>query len=186
PVNPHTSHRPRSCESCHATEKAMGYGINGGRQIGSWDQPIVIDLKTADGQVLPRSARNQFEPIAGLTADWSRFVTEDGKQLQTVGHHFSLSRPLNNRERAHMSREGICLSCHQEISKESLAVSFLHHAADAIDAIPKTTKQHDSLVHKLLLLTAWGQVGGGVVGGLAGLLVLVWYMRRRRKARGKT
>lgn len=185
PVNPHTNHKPRSCESCHATEKAQGYGISGGRIIGTWDKPIVIDLTTVDGRVLPKSARNQFEPIEGLVADWSRFVTEDGKQLQTVGHHFSLSRPLDNDERAHVSREGICLSCHQEIPKESLAVSFLHHAAAAIGAIPETTEQHDSLVHKLLLLTAWGQVGGGVVGGIAAVVFFLWYRRRRRPAKSK-
>jgi hypothetical protein len=36
------------------------------------------------------------DPLPGLIADWSRFVTEDGKQLQIVGDHFFLSRPLNN------------------------------------------------------------------------------------------
>jgi len=61
-----------------------------------------VDLMTAEGHILPKSAKTQIEPISELTADWSRFVAEDGQQLQTVGSHLSRSRPLNNEERANI------------------------------------------------------------------------------------
>ena len=183
PGQPHTNGRARSCESCHANPKALGHGIDGGRMMRPWDKPTVVDLMTADGQVLTRNARNQIEAIEGLVADWSRIVTEDGKQLQTVGHHFKDSRPLNNAERANMSREGVCLSCHQEIPADSLAVSVLHHIAEATGQIPRTPAEHDGLVNKVVLFAAWGQVGGLVLGPLAVLAAGGWWIRRRRRRR---
>jgi len=183
---PHTNGRARSCESCHLSEEALGYGIGGGRLNRPWDKPVVVDLMTADGQVLPQSARTQIEPVPGLEADWSRFVTEDGKQLQTVGHHFSGSRPLNDKERANTDRQGLCLACHQEIPTESLAVSLLHHVAKHADALPKTSEQHAGLIHKTLLFSAWGQAGGTVATTLVALAVVGWLTIRwrRKKAAG--
>ena len=163
--------------------KALGYGIDGGRLSGPWDEPVVVDLATADGEVLPASARPQIEPIAGLVANWSRFVTEDGRQLMTVGHHWSRSRPLNNDERAHTDRQGVCLACHREIPNESLAVSLLHHAAAYADALPKTNEQHARLIHKSILFAAWGQVGGAVVSVIVVLGGPAWFVIRRRQRR---
>jgi hypothetical protein len=180
PANPHTSGRARSCESCHLSEKALGHGINGGRFSRGWDEAVVIDLMTADRQVLPRSARPQIEAVEGLVADWSRFVAEDGSQLQTVGHHFSLSGPLSDASRAHIDRRGVCLSCHREIPKGSLAVSLLHHVAAATGRLPETGEEHDGLVGKILFIAAWGQVGGAFVGGMVFLSAIVWWLRRRR------
>ena len=180
PAQPHSTGHARSCESCHLSEKALGYGIDGGRLNRPWDKPTVVDLMTADGRVLPQSARPQIEPIAGLEADWSRFVTEDGRQLQTVGHHFSGSRPLNDKERANTDRQGLCLACHQEIPTESLAVSLLHHVGRYADALPKTGKEHATLIHKTLLFSAWGQSGGIVLVVLAFLALIYWLIFRRR------
>jgi len=185
PGQPHTTGRARSCESCHLSEKALGYGIGGGRLNRPWNEATVVDLMTADGKVLPRGARNQIERIEGLTADWSRFVTEDGRQLQTVGHHFTGSRPLNNKERANTNRQGVCLACHVEIPTESLAVSFLHHVAKYTDALPKDPEQHAGLIHKILLFSAWGQTGGAIGTPLAILVIIIWLtLRRRRLAAG--
>ncbi|UCE60252.1 MAG: hypothetical protein JSU63_00595 [Phycisphaerales bacterium] len=181
PGQPHTTGHARSCESCHMSEKALGYGIGGGRLNRPWDQPTVVDLMTVDGEVLPQSARTQIEPTERLEADWSRFVTEEGRQLQTVGHHFSSSRPLNNKERHNMDRQGLCLSCHQEIPKESLAVSLLHHVAKFADALPKTNEEHAGLVNKILLFSAWGQAGGAVVTPLVIIVVVVWFLVHRRR-----
>ena len=171
PVQPHTMGRARTCESCHLSEKALGHGIAGGRLHRPWDQALTVDLMTAAGEILPRSARTQIEAIPGLEADWSRFVTEDGRQLQTVGHHFSGSRPLDCRERASMDRQGLCLSCH------------LHHVADAAGALPTDREAHHGLVHKILLMSAWGQVGGMVLMPLVGLAGIAWLIRRRRRRR---
>ncbi|NOZ02603.1 MAG: cytochrome C [Deltaproteobacteria bacterium] len=179
PVNPHTSGKSRSCASCHASAKALGYGIGGGLLNRPWDKPTVVDLAAADGSIIPASAVNQIEPIEGLEADWSRLVTENGRQFQTVGHHFSGSRPLNNEERDNIDRGGVCLACHQEIPRASLAVNLLHHVAAHVDALPRSDAAHADLLHKVLLTSAWAQVGGGFLGAV--FLVMVWYLRRRRK-----
>jgi len=150
--------------------------------VRPWDKRVVGDLETADGHVLPESARTQMAPIEGLTDDWTRFVSEDGKQLQTVGHHFRLSRPLNNQERAHIDRRGVCLSCHQEIPDRSLAVSLMHHVAKYTGQIPETTEEHGDLLHyKILLLSAWMQVGLAAGVPLVFTLAALYYWRRRRR-----
>ena len=187
PVQPHTIGHARSCDSCHLSEKALGYGIDGAELNRPLNEAVIVDLMTADGRILPKIARTQIEPIYGLTADWSRFVTEDGQQLQTVGSHLSLSRPLNNQERAHINRRGVCLACHKEIPNQSLAASFLHHAAKYTGQLPKTPKQHSALVYKILMFTAWGQTFFAI--GLVPLVVLcivLWLLirRRRRKHEG--
>lgn len=184
PGQPHTmSREARTCESCHLSEKALGYGIGGGRQTRPWDEDVVVDLETADKALLPQQYQVQREAMEGLSDDWSRIVSEDGSQLMTVGHHFKHSRPLNDKERSHVDRAGVCLSCHQEIPEGSLAVSLLHHVAERAGQSPKTRKQHNSLLHKILLLAGWVQV---VIGGAIPLFVLfVGYrvLRRRRRSR---
>lgn len=188
PLHPHTMTKDaRTCESCHASDKALGYGIGSSRLTRPWDERVVVDLETADGHVLSKHARTQMAPLEGLSGDWSRLVSEDGKQLQTVGHHFQGSRPLNNQERAHIDRRGICLACHQEIPDRSLAVSLLHHVAEYTGQLPEETEQHHSLVHTTLLFAGWIQVTAMVTGPLAilGGGIWLWRRRRRRKQSGK-
>jgi len=187
PTQPHTmTKEARSCDSCHLSEKALGYGLGGGKTTRPPDQPLFVDLETADQHVLPRRTRPQAEPIEGLAHDWSQVVTEDGRQLQTVGHHFRLDRPLNNQERANIDRRGVCLACHEEIPDRSLAVSLLHHVAEYAGQLPKNRDEHTSLVHKILLFSAWGQVALGL--GLPAALLVggVWYVRRRRRQTRQT
>ncbi len=183
PIQPHTmTKNARRCESCHLSGKALGYGINSGKSTRPYDKRVFVDLESADGHVLAEKAIPQIESITGLTDDWSRVVTEDGKQLQTVGHHFKGSRPLNNDERTHIARQGICLSCHQEIPDQSLAVNLLHHIAKYTGQTPKSAHQHSALVHKVLLLSGWTQVVAGL--GVPLLIIgagLVWIRRRRRR-----
>ncbi|MFH1882940.1 MAG: cytochrome C [Planctomycetota bacterium] len=182
PVQPHTTTgKARTCDSCHLAEKALGYGIDGIDPNRTPSEGVVVDLMTADRQILPKSARFQIEPIAELTADWSRFVTEDGQQLQTVGSHFSRSRPLNNQERLHMSRRGVCLACHREIPDKSLAASFLHHAAKYSGLLPKTAKQHNSLLHKILMITAWAQTFFAMAAVLLVFCIVFWFVILRRR-----
>ena len=200
PTQPHTMTRDaRTCESCHLSEKALGYGIGGAKNLRPPNRPLVVDLEafvdpqTAERQILSGHARTQLQPIEGLTADWSRLVTEDGRRLQTVGHHFKHSGPLGDRQRRHVGREGVCLACHREIPDRSLAVSLLHHVAEYTDQLPATADDHNSLVHKTLLTAGWVQVVFGVVLALVvfvlGVVVLIvairWYVRRRRRRKAE-
>ena len=186
PTQPHTmTKHARSCESCHCSEKALGYGIGGGKLTRPPDQPVVVDLETVDGHILPRKTRTQMAAIDGLTADWSRFVTEEGEQLQTVGHHFKRSRPLNEEERSHIDRRGVCLACHQEIPDRSLAVNLLHHVAEYTGQLPKKPEEHNLLLNKILLLAGWIQIGLAGVVPLAALAGGIWYWRRRYRRNGQ-
>ncbi len=180
PIQPHTNGHARSCESCHASAKAAGYGIDGGRDTGAWNAGRIVDIAAPDGTVLAANARTQIEPIPGLVADWSRLVTEQGRQLQTVGDHWKLSRPLNQIERGYLDRRGLCLGCHQEIPKASLAVSVLHHLAAVTGQVPTTPGRHAGLLHKILLTAAWAQVGGMAAATVIALVLLFVFIERRK------
>lgn len=68
----------------------------------------------------------------------------------------------------------------QSIPEESLAVGLLHHVAAVTGQIPHTAEQHDSLVSKITLMSAWTQVLA-VVGafGVFGVCYWGWWRRRR-------
>lgn len=114
PVFPHTVDKhARSCESCHSDPKAAGYGIENGRFFRGYDKARVVDVKT-NGKS-PKAAMVQFNPVSSLPTDWSQVVSKDGRQLQTVGSHWKLSRPLNEKERKTLLRTGTCLGCHKSM-----------------------------------------------------------------------
>ena len=182
PLQPHTTQREaRSCMSCHGNPKAAGYGIDAGKNDVDPATDYVVDLMDGSGNVLVQDAKPQVAGTRGLLADWSRFVTEDGQQLQTVGHHLSLSRPLNNLERAKLDRDGTCIACHVSLPDGDLATSALHHVAAMLDAIPVTPQDHDNVVHKVLRIAAWTQVLLVACGVLAGALLLRIALQSRRR-----
>lgn len=177
PTQPHSmTKNARSCESCHASNKALGLGIGSTRP---WNERHYVDLETVGGDILPRRTQPQMEPIPNLDHDWSRIVDESGKQLATVGHHFQLSRAFNKAELDRVSRDGACLACHQKIPGQSLAVSLLHHVAQYAGQIPKTPAEHGNLLTKILLMAAWSQVLGAFAVP-AGVVLFVFWRRRRR------
>jgi len=182
PLHPHTVQKEaRKCETCHNNPKALGYGIAAGNFYADPSKDHFVDLVTDQGKVIPQMTTPQVTRIPNLSYDWSRFVSEDGKQLQTVGHHFKLSRPLSTKERRHMEREGVCLACHKEIPRQSLAVTILHHIAAVTGLLPKTNKQHSALLHKSLLLAGWVQVLGIAFGVSVALILVYWRCKKRRK-----
>jgi hypothetical protein len=57
----------------------------------------------------------------------------------------------------------------------------MHHVAKYANQLPKKPEHHDTLLHqKILLLSAWMQIGLAAVVPLAFLLGVVYYWRRRR------
>ncbi|WP_422378382.1 hypothetical protein [Roseibium sp.] len=120
-VQPHTAGREaRTCESCHNNPKALGYGISGGRFMKGYDKGFVVDLETATGEIIPQQTQLQSQPVPSLDHDLSRIVTEDGKQLVTVGSHWPLTGPLPQEMREKMERTGLCMGCHQNMTDEDL------------------------------------------------------------------
>ena len=117
PAQPHTvGLKARRCESCHDSEKALGYGIQGGIFLQGYTEPRYIDLLDGEGNVVPQRAQVQIQPIPDLPMDWSQVVDpETGEQLMTVGQHWPASRPLDADMRTKMERVGVCMGCHQNM-----------------------------------------------------------------------
>jgi hypothetical protein len=170
-VQPHTvSKRSRTCESCHTSAKALGLGIGGGKLNGDPSKDTIVDLMTADGRVLPTIVDKQLPRIANLKNGYSRFIDENGTQLQTVGHHWTLSRPLDAEQRSKVDMQGMCLSCHKEIPEGDLAVSAMVHAIE-MSGIEIDKKEHGTILNKLLLIGAWLQL-------LVGILIVSYIIYR--------
>ncbi len=177
PVHSHTVQKnSRSCESCHNNPKSMGFGINKGKIFASPGETLIVDLMTADGKVIPKKFTIQKPAIKNVNFDWSKIIDENDTQLQTVGHHWSLSRALNQNELSKLDRRGVCLSCHQSMPNRDLAVSLMIHIAQTA-GIDIDNDTHKKIIHKNLLLSAWIQVVAGV---LLILGVIYWLYRRKR------
>ncbi len=177
-VHSHTvQKKARACESCHTNPQAMGYGIEGGKLFGNQTKDWNVGLKTADGRMIPDKFVTQKPKIDNFGIDWSRFVDENGTWLQTVDNHWNLAAPLSNAQRSKLDRRGVCLSCHKEIPSQSLAVSAMTHIAQ-MAGIKIDRKKHNEIVHKTVLVSAWAQIGAGLIllGG-----IVFWWFRRKRK-----
>ena len=162
PIQPHTiSKESRSCESCHSLPKALGYGISGSKNTKDPSINTIIDIMSADGKVMPTIVDEQIPAIENLHVDYSKFLDENGTQLQTVGHHYRLSAPLSKAQRDKIDRSGACLSCHQDIPKGNLAVSAMTHMAKMLE-INIDNKKHHEILNKTLNIAAWIQVIAGI------------------------
>lgn len=177
PLHPHTVQKAaRECESCHSNPKSMGYGIAEGKLYNSPDKNFVMDLLDAEGNPIAQQVDTQFNAIPNLGMDWSRFIDDSGKQLQTVGHHFSGSRPLNREELDKLDRRGVCLSCHQTIPDQDLAANLLSHVAQYA-GVDIDNETHGQLLNKSVRMAAWVQVLSGLFIGIAS----IWFFIRWRK-----
>ncbi|WP_456322679.1 multiheme c-type cytochrome [Hydrogenimonas sp.] len=181
-VHSHTVQKEaRGCESCHANPAAMGYGIQGGKVWGDMGEDFIVDLKTADGKMIPARYKVQKPKIENFNMDWSRFVDENGTWLQTVDNHWNLAGPLDNDQRARLDRRGVCLSCHKTIPKGDLAVSLMHHVAEAA-GVKIDNPMHKDILNKTMRIGAWVQVLGGMLGALI-LLYILYIIRRALRGR---
>lgn len=159
PIQPHTIQKEaRSCESCHTSKKALGLGIDG---TANPSKTTIVDIMTADGKILPKQVDEQIPAIKNLKHDYSQIIDENGTQLMTVGSHFKLSQPLDKAQRDKLDRRGVCLSCHQDIPEGNLAVSAMTHIAEMAE-LNIDTKEHNSILNKIVNLSAWIQILGSV------------------------
>ncbi len=158
PTQPHTTtKKARSCESCHSNPQAMGYGIKNGEIYANPSENYYVDLTDAEGNILSQKALVQMHAISNLITDWSRFVTEEGEQLQTIGHHLRLSRPLSTEERSKLDRRGVCLSCHQHIPEGDIAINLLSHLKN-VAGKKVDTQMHSEILSKTIILSGWAQI----------------------------
>ena len=150
PAAPHTTVREaRPCVSCHASAKALGYGTHAGRYMKQFTKDVYVDLTTTDGTPLSNKAVVQIAAIPDLPMDLDQVVTRDGKQMQTVGHHWPGSRPLNKKQRDNMERIGICLACHQDIPDGTPPIKILNRILKRSGSTPSTDEGHKALIQSI-------------------------------------
>jgi len=179
PVQPHTiTAKARECTSCHTNPKALGYGIGDNQFMQGYTKDRYTDLRTADGKVISKNAKPQLTRTDDLDMDLSMVVTRDGKQMQTVGHHWPLSSPLSQEQRDKMERVGTCIACHQELPNGDVAVSMITSAAKFMDMAPHSDKEHASILRQDIILAAWVKILGPLLLLLA-IFLYFWFRRRR-------
>ncbi len=122
PVQPHTTAKEaRTCESCHANPKTLGYGIEDGKFLRAYDKNQYVGLQDlSTGKFIAKNKQPQFAAIPGMDYDWSQVVSRDGKQLQNVGTHWPDSMPLPKKVRDNMERTGLCIGCHKNMDNKDL------------------------------------------------------------------
>ncbi|NOX14524.1 MAG: cytochrome C, partial [Epsilonproteobacteria bacterium] len=146
PVQPHTTGRKaRTCESCHSSSKALGYGIQNGQFMTDQGKDVRIDLQDlATGKFASSHTTVQMKGIPGMNYDWSQIVTREGKQLTNVGSHWPASRPLDQDMRVQMERTGVCMGCHQNMTNKELWNKVNTHPGILTD------KEHINKVNSIL------------------------------------
>lgn len=181
PAVPHTTTaEARDCVSCHANPKTLGYGIGDGEYMNDYDKDRYMDLKTSDGQILSAKSQPQMEAIPNLPMDLSQVVTRDGKQLQTVGHHWPLSGPLSQDMREHMERVGVCIGCHQDLPDGDMAIQLIATGGDIIGMIPHSDEEHAKLLNHDIKWAAWTKVLTPLFILLIGFLLFIIFRQRKK------
>ncbi len=181
PAAPHTTTRKaRSCPSCHASSKALGYGTHDGRYMKRPLNDVYVDVATSTGKTVSEKAIIQIAAISDLPMDLDQVVTPDGKQLQTVGHHWPGSRPLSNKQRDNMERVGVCLSCHQDIPDGTPSIGMLKKIRKIAGTTPSTDEEHQGLVQDITRIATRVKVYGPIAAVIV-LALLVWFFFARRK-----
>ncbi len=183
PAQPHTiSKRARECTSCHTNPKTLGYGIQGGIFMNGYDSVRYMDMHDAQGQLISKLSTPQFNKIEDLDIDLSQVVTRDGKQVQTVGHHWELSGPLSKEQRDKMERVGVCISCHQDLPKGNFQISLMTRLAGLFGLTPYSDDDHMDLLNSDIKLAANTRIFAPVV--VLVLLIVFFYFRKKKKKEG--
>jgi len=160
----------------------LGYGVNDGQYM-NYGSDIYLDMRDAQGNVLSKNAIVQFNAIEGLDFDLSQIITRDGKQLQTVGHHWPLSGPLSQMSRDKMERVGVCMACHRDIPNGSIPIAMLVKAGGIVSMAPLTDDEHSALLNEDI---RWAALTKVLLPILILLVIAVYlFLRVRRKRRSK-
>ena len=184
PAAPHTTDRAaRSCTSCHATTKALGYGTHDGRYLKQYAQGVYVDIMNEKGQLVTKTAMYQISPIPDLPMDLDQVVTREGEQVQSVGQHWPLSGPLTKDQRDHMERIGVCLSCHKDIPTGTLTYRVVSKVGNVLGLIPKTDAEHQKLIARAMFVAANVEIFGFPI--LVLVVVLGIYLVRRKRQTGQ-
>ena len=181
PAMPHTTNRQaRTCTSCHAEAKSLGYGTHDGRYMKQYTQGIYVDISNEKGQLVTKTAKFQISPVPDLPMDLDQIVTREGEQMQTVGSHWPLSGPLTKEARDNMERVGVCLSCHKEIPSGRFVYRIISKVGSMTGLVPKTDAEHQKLISRAMFIAANVEIFGVLIGIIVVLIVIVYFARRKR------
>lgn len=181
PAMPHTTTRQaRTCTSCHAESKALGYGTHDGRYMKQYAKGVYVDIANEKGQLVTQTAVYQISPVPDLPMDLDQVVTREGEQLQTVGHHWPKFGPLPKETRDNMERVGVCLSCHKEIPTERFVYRVIAKIGSITGLAPKTDAAHQKLIGRAMFIAANMEIFGVLIGAIVVLVIIVYFARRKR------
>jgi hypothetical protein len=158
PLQPHGNTLvARSCESCHTNPKAIGYGTNKTRSSAQLEgdlphfanqgPPVIFDIPTS------KHAKPQIPGLPDFPYAWDMLVTRSGKQVQNMP--LLKDRPLDEKQRALVEREGLCVACHQHYNTKTWDnVRKNLRAQLKVEGRALTPAEHDQAVEKALLSLA--------------------------------
>jgi hypothetical protein len=147
-----------------------------------YTEGVYVDIKNEKGQLVTKTAQYQISPIPDLPMDLDQIVTREDEQLQTVGSHWPKSGPLTKEVRDNMERVGVCLSCHEEVPRGRFVYRAIAKVGDYLGMIPKTDADHKRLIGKAMFIAANVQIFGILIGVILVLVVVVYFVRRRKPA----
>ncbi len=146
PEQPHSiSAVARTCENCHTSPKAIGYGTGNSRDAERvlGEHPMFSDM-----------SRGIYGDIPGIDAPWQvpsvkdfpfspeQLITRSGKQVQNMP--LPADRPLNKQERLKLEREGVCAACHKHTGTPGWQKIVAKYGRAL------TPEEHDRMVEKAL------------------------------------
>ncbi len=146
PEQPHSiSPVARTCENCHTSPKAIGYGTGNSRNavhiIG--DAPLFSDMsKGIYGDIPGDNAQWQVPGIKDFPFSLEQLITRKGIQVQNMP--LPEDRPLDSQERDLTEREGSCAACHQFAGTDTWQQIIRRYGR------AKTPEEHDRMMEKAL------------------------------------
>ena len=148
PINPHaTSLVARTCEDCHTNPKSIGYGAGNSRSAEKilGDSPLFQDLSKGVYGDIPniKTGGWQTPKIEDFPYALDQLVVRSGKQIQNMP--LPEDRPLNQKERNLVEREGICIGCHQYYGTPEWNKIIEKYGR------AETAEQHEKIVSKAIM-----------------------------------
>ena len=177
PLNPHTtSLASRECSDCHGNSVASGYGMNNGTYDSEPEITRYADVVDSNGQNVSRFTRAQINAIKQLHGDFMQLIDTDGNQVQTIDSHWPTSVPLTEQQRNALSRQGTCMSCHQDIPNGSIPIRMLGKIAEVANLDFASEEAHADLLRENNILISWVKALGIVALLLmipAGIIIFI-------------
>ncbi len=181
PLNPHTtSLEARECVDCHGNSVAIGYGIDNGDYDSNPEVTRYADIVDGEGNNVSQFTQAQIHAIAELHGDFMQILNKDGKQVQTLDCHWPTSQPLTKEQRDVLSRSGVCLSCHKDISDGDIPVNMLRKIAKITNMSFKTADEHDAILSQNNILISWIKAVGVTLMLILIVVLIVAATQRKR------